>query len=25
VDRVERRRVQRVTFERVDTKSGHAA
>lgn len=25
VDRVERRRVQRVTFERTDTKSGHAA
>ena len=24
-DRVERRRVQRVTFERVDAKSGHAA
>ena len=25
VDRVERRRVQRVLFERVDSKSGHAA
>jgi CBS domain containing-hemolysin-like protein len=25
VDRVERRRVQRVSFERVDSKSGHAA
>jgi len=25
VDRVERRRVQRVTFERIDAKSGHAA
>jgi CBS domain containing-hemolysin-like protein len=25
VDRVERRRVQRVTFERNDSKSGHAA
>jgi CBS domain containing-hemolysin-like protein len=25
VDRVERRRVQRVTFERIDSKSGHAA
>ena len=25
VDRVERRRVQRVTFERLDTRSGHAA